>query len=186
MKKYLEQRVEELETEVKLLRAKIKLNETKDTSKYVNNYPKYDPFEDYMHNASVNLMSTPDLETAFASPFDKSNFEKNPLVSITTPTNLDTQMYYISAESNYLPSVDSSFPSYPDMWGSWDEKNSEDVILETPQATIPSWGFVSEFDKMDKDFLEWLKSNEAKNAYEISKHITNKYGKSKYRPFKVK
>ena len=184
MKKYLEQRVEELETEVKLLRAKIKLNETKDTSKYVNNYPKYDPFKDYMHNASVNLMSTPDLETAFASPFDKSNFEKNPLVSITTPTNLDTRMYYISAESNYLPSVDSDFPPYPDIWGSYDP-NPEDVI-EATSNSIPDWGVTSKFDKMDKDFLDWANSHEATNAYEISKHITNKYGKSKYRPFKTK
>ena len=193
MKKYLEQRVEELESEVKLLRAKIKLNETKDTSKYINNYPKYNPLKsvynpnkDYMHNSSVNLMSTPDLETAYASPFDKLNFEKSSLVSITTPTNSDTQPYHISTDLSSLPSVDSGFPSYPDMWGSWDEKNSEDVISETPQTTIPSWGFVSEFDKMDKDFLEWLKSNEAKNAYEISKNITDKYGKNNYRPFKAK
>ena len=41
MKKYLEQRVEELELEVKLLRAKIKLNEPNGTSKYINNYSKY-------------------------------------------------------------------------------------------------------------------------------------------------
>ena len=186
MKKYLEQRVEELELEVKLLRANIKLNETKDTSKYINNYPKYDPFKDYMHNASVNLMSTPDLETAFAVPFDKSNFEKSPLVSTTTQTNLNTQPYYISTESNYLPSLDSDFPPYPDTWGSWDEKNPEDVISEKNQTAIPDWGFVSEFDKMDKDFLKWVSSHEGKNAYEISKHITNKYKKSEYRPFKVK
>jgi hypothetical protein len=134
MKKYLEQRVEELELEVKLLRAKFKLEETKNkfTSSYLNNYPKYDPFKtaypsdaDYMYNSHVNLMSEPELETAF--------------------------------------------PPYPHISGSWDEINLEDVITDT---VIPSWGFVSEFDKMDKDFLEWLKSNEAKNAYEISKHTT--------------
>ena len=186
MKKYLEQRLEELELEVKLLKAKIKLNETKDTSKYVNNYPTYDPFKDYMHNASVNLMSTPDLETAFASPFDKSNFEKSPLVSISTQTNLDTQPYYILTDSSSLPGLDSDFPPYPDIWGSWDEKNQEDVISEENQSQIPDWGVASEFDKMDKDYLGWLKSNEAKNVYEISKHITNKYRKSEHRPFKVK
>lgn len=186
MKKYLEQRIEQLEQEVSLLKAKIRLNDTKDTSRYLNNYPKYNPYKDYIYNSSLNLMSTPDLETAFASSFDKSNFEKSPLVSITTPTNLDTQPYYISTESNHLPSLDSNFPPYPDIWGSWDEKNPEDIISENPQSTIPDWGVTFEFDKMDKDFLEWLKSNEAKNAYEISKTITDKHGKTNYRPFKVK
>jgi hypothetical protein len=136
MKKYLEQRVEELELEVKLLRAKFKLEETKSksTSSYLNNYPKYDPFKtayppdkDYMHNSHVNLMSEADLETAF--------------------------------------------PPYPTILGSWDGINPDDIIREDEQP-ITSWGFESEFDKMYKDFLEWIKSNEAKNAYKISKHIT--------------
>ena len=83
MKKYLEQRVEELELEVKLLKAKIKLNETKDTSKYINNYPKYNVFKDYIYNSSLNLMSTPDLETTFPSPFDNSEFENVPLSTVT-------------------------------------------------------------------------------------------------------
>jgi len=142
MKKYLEQRLEELELEVKLLKAKIKLNETKDTSKYLNNYPKYDPFKDYMYNSNAN--------------------------------------------STYEFNSETILPPYPDIWDSWDEKNPEDVISEKSQTTIPDWGVTSEFDKTDKDFLKWLKSHEAKNAYEISKNITNKYGKSEYRPFKVK
>jgi len=55
--KYLEQRVEELELEVKLLKAKNKLN---DTSGYLNNYPPYnDPNkEDYMYNhLDMSLLS---------------------------------------------------------------------------------------------------------------------------------
>jgi hypothetical protein len=92
-----------------------------------------------MYNSHVNLMSEPDLETAF--------------------------------------------PPYPHISGSWDEINPEDVITDT---VIPSWGFVSEFDKMDKDFLEWLKSNEAKNAYEVSKRLTTVGQKHVYQPFKVK
>ena len=95
-----------------------------------------------MYNSHVNLMSEPDLETAF--------------------------------------------PSYPHISGSWDEINPEDVIFVNTDTVIPSWGFVSEFDKMDKNFLEWANSHEATNACKISKHITNKYGKSKYRPFKTK
>ena len=136
MKKYLEQRVEELELEVKLLRAKIKLNEPNGTSKYINNYPKCDPFKDYMHDSNVNSMSETD------------------------------------------------FPPYPDILDSWD--NNPDDIVEEESTTIPSWGFVSEFDKIDKDFLEWTRSHEGRNAYEISKHITNKYNKAVYRPFKAK
>ena len=153
MKKYLEQKVEELELEVKLLRAKFKLEETKNksTSSYLNNYPKYEPLKtayppdtdtDYMYDSHVNLMSEPDLET--------------------------------------------DFPPYPHISGSWDKINPEDVISVDTNTAIPDWGFISEFDKMDKDFLEWIKSNEAKNAYEISKHITNNYEKNTYRPFKVK
>jgi hypothetical protein len=151
MKKYLEQRVEELELEVKLLRAKFKLEETKNksTSSYLNNYPKYDPLKtayppdtDYMYNSHVNLMSEPDLETAF--------------------------------------------PPYPHISGSWDEINPEDAISVNTDTAIPDWGFVSEFDKMDKDFLEWLKSDEAKNAYEVSKRITTVGQKNVYRSFKVK
>ena len=79
MKKYLEQRVEELESEVKLLRAKLKLNETKDTSKYLNNYSKYEPLKS-VYNSSLNLMSTPDSETAFP-PYPNilgSWYEPNP------------------------------------------------------------------------------------------------------------
>jgi hypothetical protein len=149
MKKYLEQRVEELELEVKELKAKIKLNDTKDTSKYLNNYSKYNPLksvynscDDYMYNPSVNLMSEPDLETAF--------------------------------------------PPYPDIWGSWVEKNHLDVISEDKPSSIPEWGNASSVDETDKDFSEWVKSHEAKNAYEISKRITTVGKKNTYRPFKVK
>ena len=163
MKKYLEQRVEELELEVKLLRAKIKLNDTKDTSKYLNNYPKYDPLKSYSPSDGFMYNSSSNLDTAFASPFDP----------LTPAVNLET-----------ITHLDSDFPPYPDILDSWD--NNPDDIIEEESSTIPNWGFVSEFDKMDKDFLEWLKSNEAKNAYEISKNITDKYGKTNYRPLKAK
>ena len=188
MKKYLEERVEALELEVKLLRSKIKLDEKNDTSKYLNNYKKYDPFKDYMYNPSVNLMSEPDLETAFASPFDKTEINKSPLNSISSNSELKIDPFYVSDLKVKLSSkLDFDFPTYPDFIGSWDDdKNPVDIIAEENNEAITSWGFVSEFDKMDKDFLEWLKSNEAKNAYEISKTITDKHSKTNYRPFKVK
>ena len=188
MKKYLEERVEALELEVKLLRAKIKLNEKNDTSKYLNNYKKYDPFKDYMHNPSVNLMSEPDLETAFPSLFDKTEINKNPLNSISFNSDLKIDPFYASDVKVKLPlKSDSDFTEYPDIVGSWDDdKDPIDIIAEENNESIASWGFVSELGKMDKDFLEWVRSYEGKNAYEISKNITNNYEKNTYRPFKVK
>jgi hypothetical protein len=62
--KYLEQRVEELELEVKLLKAKNKLN---DTSDYLNNYPPYNNpnKEDYMYNHSnITLLSGVNLDSS--------------------------------------------------------------------------------------------------------------------------
>ena len=62
--KYLEQRVEELELEVKLLKAKNKLN---DTSRYFNNYPPYkDPNkEDYMYNhLDMSLLSGVNVDSS--------------------------------------------------------------------------------------------------------------------------
>ena len=177
MKKYLEQRVAELELEVRLLRAKFKLEETKSksTSSYLNNYPKYDPFKDYMHNSSVNLISEPDLDTAFSSPYNAESISKSPLVSLTVPSHSDSDFnsYQLSASIEKLHSQDSDFPPYPDIIDSWD-KNPDDIVdeygykLNYKPETITTWGFVSEFDKMDKDFLEWIKNN-GKKAYEDSK-----------------
>ena len=142
--KYLEQRVDELERELSLLKAKFKLN---DTSKYLNNYPKnIDPYkiDDYMYNPSVNLMSEPDLDTAFASPWDNQ---------------LDTFTFKLSSmvDDTLLNCAKIPDSEYPDIIGSWDDNrtNKEDIIT--------TWGFVSEFDKNDKDFLEYLNTNPEDN-----------------------
>ena len=187
MKKYLEQRVEELELEVKLLKAKFKLEETKvkSTSTYLNNYTYYDPSKIYNYDWGLNLMSEPDLETAFANPFDKNEMDKNPLNSLSFNSDLKIDPFYASDVKVKLPSKSDS--EYPNILGSWDDdKDPIDIIAEENNEAITSWGFVSEFSKMDKDFLEWVRSYEGKNAYEISKHITNNYEKNTYRPFKVK
>ena len=190
MKKFLEERVDRLEKEVNLLKAKFRLEDTKSnlTSTYLNNYTHYDPSKIYNYDGSLNLMSEPDLETAFATPFDKNEMDENPLNSLSFNSNLKIDPFYASDVKVKLPlKLDSDFPEYPDIVGSWDDdKDPIDIIAEENNEAIASWGFVSEFSKMDKDFLEWVKSNEAKNAYEISKHITNNYKKNTYRPFKVK
>ena len=62
--KYLEQRVEELELEVKLLKAKNKLN---DTSGYLNNYPPFNDSnkEDYMYNhLDMSLLSGVNIDSS--------------------------------------------------------------------------------------------------------------------------
>jgi len=166
MKKFLEQRVEELELEVKLLRAKIKLNETVDTSKYINKYPSYDPSKIYDCDGNLNSMSKPHLATAFACPFDKSDFDNFlDTVTIKTPVHSDADIEDGSSKQNYVCFHD--YPEYPDIWGSFDA-NPEDIITEdhTPFANL---GFISDFDKMDKDFLKWIKSNEAKESYQVSR-----------------
>jgi hypothetical protein len=150
MEKYLEQRVEELELEVKLLKAKIKLDETQNTSKYLNNYSNYNPVKDYIYNSSINLMSEPDLETAFPSPFDQSNFEKN---------SLDTISF------KQVSNLDSFTPQYPEILGSWDDDLPKNLNDDRPYIT---WGYESEFDKMDSDFLNWTKTDDAKEAYRKS------------------
>jgi hypothetical protein len=118
--KYLEQRVEELEKEVKLLNAKNKLN---DTSSYLNNYPPYNNpnSPDYMYNPSINLMSVPDLETAFASSWDSSELQKSPLDTITVNLSSIANDNFIN--SDYVDSLDipQYYPPYPDIIGSFDD-----------------------------------------------------------------
>jgi hypothetical protein len=165
--KYLEQRVEELEREMLRLKAKIISLECKhdhlynsnieDTSKYLNNYPPY---------SGVNLMSEPDLETTFASPWDCSEAEKKSLDTITIKKSsaIDDSTYY--------------HPEYPNVLGSWDPTpdyvdstdiptyyppaNPEDVLNENESGFKKGYNpepirpWKSDYDKMDKDFLEWL------------------------------
>jgi hypothetical protein len=119
--KYIEQRVEELEKEVKLLNAKNKLN---DTSSYLNNYPPYNSpnSPDYMYNPSMNLMSVPDLETAFASPWDSSEFEKNSLDTITVNLSSIANDNFINPDYVDSSDIPQYYPPYPDIIGSFDDK----------------------------------------------------------------
>lgn len=208
--KYLEQRVEQLEKEVNLLKAKNKLKETKSksyTSQYINNYlplqkQTNEELNDYLFNSSVNLLAEPDLETTFASPFDRSEIKNNSLDTVSsTPDSgvLVTSKSHITcpscsfriitnnvtlssnnehANTDYVDSFDcpSYYPEYPNIIGSWDDKayqeaitnplvdecgfkyNHEDVVID---ASPSPWNFNSQFDKMDKDFLNWLKAKKS-------------------------
>lgn len=198
MTKYLEQRVEELEKEVRLLKARFKLEENKanSTSKYLNNYSHYGSLKSYydpkdnMYNSSANLMSVPNSETAFATPYKKEGAIEAPLVSLTVPSHTDSDFnnYQMTANPEIFSTPDSDFPSYPDIIDSWD-KNSDDIIDDVDEygyklnykpktatawgfSKSPGWGFTSEFDKMDKDFLKWLKED-GKRIFEESKLKAN-------------
>lgn len=59
MKKYIEQRISDLEESVKNIEEKLEFLNVKETHNY-----------DYLYNPSVNLMSHPEMETSFAGSFD--------------------------------------------------------------------------------------------------------------------
>ena len=170
--KYLEQRVNELEVEVALLKAKNKLN---DTSKYLNNYPKHiDPYKletkttelitkvnDYMYNPSVNLMSEPELETAFASSWDEK------LSSFTFKLSSITNDTMCCNQENGGCFDCTNISEYPDIIGSWDDKSYNEAITYNEfklnhEDMITSWQFTSEYDIKDKDFLEYLNTKKDK------------------------
>lgn len=149
---YLEQRVNELEKEVALLKAKNTLEKTRTTGLITK-------AQDYMFNPSINLMSEPDLETSFSSAWDKLHIEKN---------YLDT----ISCNLSSLVS-DSEISNYPDIIGSWDDETytnepptDEYGFKLNDDDMITPWKIPLNFDNMDKRFLDWLNSKEIKPLFE--------------------
>lgn len=137
--KFLEQRIEELEQQVRELKVKLFQKEWKESPK-----PWENVASDYLYNPSLTMLSEPELETAFASPWDASEIKKNPLDTITVKQKDDS---------------DYQYPGYPNILGSWDEGSRNDVIT--------SWGFASEFDKADEGFLNYLSSEKEKNPLDI-------------------
>jgi hypothetical protein len=118
--KYLEQRVEELEKEIQDLKIKLFQKEFEDGKKSEC---------DTAYNPSLNLLSEPDLETAFSFPFEKTEIEKNPLNTITINTkNIN----------------DAVYPAYPNILDSWDAfPRKEDLLSEG----VNEYGFKLNFNK---------------------------------------
>jgi len=199
MKKYIEQRLDDLELEINLIKVKSKLS-TLPKMNRVDNYANASESistnsglsTDYMYNhlysPGLNILSEPDLETAFAGPYDEH---------FNTTDSLDTFSFdlssvvcdsllaqdYISDQSQY--DQEFTYPPYPSIIGSWD-KNKEDVVDEYGfklnwSDTLPvdinkpitTWGFVSKYDLLDKDFLNWLESPEIKSLYDKFKQQRN-------------
>jgi hypothetical protein len=77
----------------------------------------------------------------------------NPIRALSNSATDDT-----SPNPNYADSSDHPeyYPHYPDVIGSWDDG----VKSNNEEPVITSWGFVSDFDKQDKDFLRSLNSTE--------------------------
>jgi hypothetical protein len=91
---YLEQRIEKLEQEIQELKIKLFQQEFIDTR---------NTWEDTMYNPSITLLSTPDLDTAFASPFENTSASED---------CLNTFVLEITSKNH---------PEYPNIWGSWEE-----------------------------------------------------------------
>jgi len=192
MKKYIEQRLEDLELEVNLIKVKHKLSTLPKMSKvdeYINTSESKannsglstDYIYNHMYSPNLNILSEPDLETAFASPYDESFNKTDPLdtfsfnlSSIVCDSLLAQDC--ISDQNQYDPEF--MCPPYPHIVGSWDKNqddavdeygfkmNYDDTITNTPEKPFTTWGFTSEYDLMDKDFLAWLTSSEVKPLYD--------------------
>jgi hypothetical protein len=192
MKKYIEQRLEDLELEVNLIKVKHKLSTLPKMSKvdeYINTSESKatnsglstDYIYNHMYSPNLNILSEPDLETAFASPYDEPFNKTDPidtfnfnLSSVVCDSLLTRDC--ISDQNQY----DQEFmcPLYPHIVGSWDKNqddtvdeygfkmNRDDTITNTTEEPITTWGFTSEYDLMDKDFLAWLTSSEVKPLYD--------------------
>jgi hypothetical protein len=155
--KYLEQRVKELELEVKLLKAKNKLEETKKL--------------DYLFSHSDQEFITKfGLESTFASPWDYSeNIEcpLNPIMVSLSSTLTDNFL----PNSNYVDSSDlpEYYPTYPNIISSWDDFDKN---------TMKDWVEFNQTDKIppyprhDEISLEHLNLTEKKIEKEFGKIVS--------------
>jgi len=166
--KYLEQRVEELEREVKLLRAKIKLEETRTAGLITKN-------NDYMYSEYVDELSKLELETSFATAYFNAPLFANDGDTIT-----------FSLSSITLSATDNDFPNYPSYTGSWDDESYSSLIYKehvdeyglklNESDVLVSWDHTSSFDKKDKDFLEYLNTKKEMKTY-TEQNIERIFGK---------
>jgi hypothetical protein len=188
--KYIEQRIEELEKQINFLKSNNKLNDIGSTGLITKS-------DDYMYNHSTNLIHEPDLNTAFDCPYDKSEFIKSPLDTITISLSSITDDTL--PNPNYIDSSDLSqkYLSYPDIIGSWDGfvNDSKDWINTHPISswndfdwnTMKDWAsfnekdeippytncqFESDFDKKNEMFLKCLNSIENKIQKEFGKIVS--------------
>jgi hypothetical protein len=154
--KYLEQRVEELELEVKLLKAKNKLEETK----------KHDYLFSHSDQEFINqeFIKKFGLETTFASPYDSSDIMEHSLDTITLSSISEYNI------TNYINSHDiTEYPPYPNIISSWDDFDKN---------TMKDWVEFNHTDKIppyprhDEISLNNLNSTEKKIEKEFGKIVS--------------
>jgi hypothetical protein len=160
--KNLEQRVEELELEVKLLKAKNKLEKTKK-----HDYLFSHSDQEFIDQEFITKFG---LETTFASPWDYSeNIEcpLNPIMVSLSSTLTDNFL----PNSNYVDSSDlpEYYPPYPNIISSWDDFDKN---------TMKDWVEFDHTDKIppyprhDEISLEHLNSTEKKIEKEFGKIVS--------------
>jgi hypothetical protein len=160
--KYLEQRVEELELEVKLLKAKNKLEETKKID-YLFSHSD----QEFIDQEFIRKFG---LETTFDSPWDYSENIECPLNPVMVSLS-STLMDNFLPSSNYVDSSDlpEYYPPYPNIISSWDDldKNTMKDWVEFNQTDkIPPYPRHGEIS------LEYLNSTEKKIEKEFGKIVS--------------
>jgi len=158
--KYLEQRVEELELEFKLLKAKNKLKETKKLD-YLFSHSD----QEFIDQEFIKKFG---LETSNGHFWDSSELQNNPLDTITV--NLSSIADDNIQNLNYVDSIDlppdlaEYMPPYPDIIGSYDNfdwTTMKDWASFNQNDEIPPYpgheNIVSEYicpqeKKIEKDF----------------------------------
>jgi hypothetical protein len=160
--KYLEQRVEELELEVKLLKAKNKLEETKKID-YLFSHSD----QEFIDQEFITKFG---LETTFDSPWDYSENIECPLNPVMVSLS-STLMDNFLPNSNYVDSSDlpEYYPPYPNIISSWDDFDKN---------TMKDWVEFNQTDKIppyprhDEISLEHLNSTEKKIEKEFGKIVS--------------
>jgi hypothetical protein len=154
--KYLEQRVKDLELEVKLLKAKNKLEKTK----------KHDYLFSHSDREFINqeFITKFGLETTFASPYDSSDIMEHSLDTITLSSISDDNI------TDYIDSHDiAEYPQYPIIISSWDDFD---------QNTMNEWAEFNQTDEIppypiDEEIsLKRLNSIEQKIEKEFGKIVS--------------
>ena len=133
--KYLEQRVEELEKEVAILKDS---NKPKNTSSWK---------DDYMYNHSnMTLLSESGLESSTGHFWDSSELKKNPLDTVTL--NLSS--------IDLSPDLTEYISPYPDIIGSYDNfdwNTMEDYVSFNQTDEIPPYPSHEEISEISSEKL---------------------------------
>jgi hypothetical protein len=140
--KPLEQTLEELESEVKLLKAMISKADTKDTAKHLNSHFKYNPLDsrespldtNYNSNPSVDPAATPELETLFDNGWDCPVKFKSISDSIRVESSPVADVSLLNSNHIDTWNLLECYAFYPNIIGSWDDNFEDDNPLREERS----------------------------------------------------